>query len=271
MAAALRNPACDGLEFDVRASRDGVPVLLHDETLERVQARPWRCDELTAAELAEAGVPTLEAVLALAGPTPFLDIELKGEPVPAVIATARARPRAGPAEDRRVVVRARNAGLARPGAPALASLAQRRDVRRAIHRDGDRPRLRRGSPRTGRRSPPPAWRGPARPGSRLPPGPSGGARRRLGSSGSGWRPCASRPPRSTARKSRSGRGAISSRLRPATATRRRPTRPVPASRQWTAWPRPRRCAVDAGPGQGLRRLDDGRVEAVRHAVRGRRS
>ena len=85
MAAALRNPACDGLEFDVRASGDGVPVLLHDETLERVQARPWRCDELTAAELAEAGIPPLEAVLALAGPTPFLDIELKGEPVPAVI------------------------------------------------------------------------------------------------------------------------------------------------------------------------------------------
>ncbi len=86
MEAALRNPACDGLEFDVRASRDGVPVLLHDETLERVQARPWRCAELTAAELADAGIPTLEAVLALAGQTPFLDIELKGEPVPAVIA-----------------------------------------------------------------------------------------------------------------------------------------------------------------------------------------
>jgi glycerophosphoryl diester phosphodiesterase len=86
MAAALRNPACDGLEFDVRASRDGIPVLLHDETLERVQARPWRCEELTAAELADAGIPTLEAVLALAGPTSFLDIELKGEPVPAVIA-----------------------------------------------------------------------------------------------------------------------------------------------------------------------------------------
>lgn len=85
MTAALANPACDGLEFDVRGSRDGVPVLLHDETLERVQARPWRCDELTAAELAEAGVPTLGAVLALAGPGPFLDVELKGEPVPAVI------------------------------------------------------------------------------------------------------------------------------------------------------------------------------------------
>ena len=29
-------PGCDGVEFDVRASTDGVPILLHDETLERV-------------------------------------------------------------------------------------------------------------------------------------------------------------------------------------------------------------------------------------------
>ena len=37
-------PGCDGLEFDVRRSRDGVPVLLHDETLERVQGRPDRVE-----------------------------------------------------------------------------------------------------------------------------------------------------------------------------------------------------------------------------------
>jgi glycerophosphoryl diester phosphodiesterase len=85
MRAALANPACDGLEFDVRASRDGVPILLHDETLERVQGRPERPGELTASDLATIGIPTLAEVLALAGTAPFLDVELKGVPVPAVV------------------------------------------------------------------------------------------------------------------------------------------------------------------------------------------
>ena len=85
MQAALANPGCDGLEFDVRASRDGVPVLLHDETLSRVQGRPARVADLSVDELAGVGIPTLAEVLAAAGPEPFLDVELKGEPVDAVI------------------------------------------------------------------------------------------------------------------------------------------------------------------------------------------
>jgi glycerophosphoryl diester phosphodiesterase len=85
MRAALANPACDGLEFDVRGSREGIPVLLHDAILERVQGRPGRPEALSIGELAEAGIPTLTDVLAAAGPTAFLDVELKGEPVPDVI------------------------------------------------------------------------------------------------------------------------------------------------------------------------------------------
>lgn len=84
MTAALANPACDGLELDVRGSCEGIPILLHDETLDRVQGRPGRPGELSIDELAAAGIPTLADVLAAAGPQPFLDIELKGEPVPAV-------------------------------------------------------------------------------------------------------------------------------------------------------------------------------------------
>jgi glycerophosphoryl diester phosphodiesterase len=75
--AAMRIPGCDGVEFDVRLARDGVPVLLHDETLNRVQHRRERVDRLTAEELAEAGIPRLDAVLA-ALPGAWLDVELKG-------------------------------------------------------------------------------------------------------------------------------------------------------------------------------------------------
>jgi glycerophosphoryl diester phosphodiesterase len=85
MRAALANRQCDGLEFDVRGSREGIPILLHDGTLGRVQGRPGRPGELSVQELAWAGIPTLADVLALTGPRPFLDVELKGEPVPAVI------------------------------------------------------------------------------------------------------------------------------------------------------------------------------------------
>jgi glycerophosphoryl diester phosphodiesterase len=80
MRAALANPACDGLEFDVRFSRDGVPILLHDATLERVQGRPDVAADLTAAQLARHGIPTLADVLAAAGSEAFLDVELKEPP-----------------------------------------------------------------------------------------------------------------------------------------------------------------------------------------------
>ncbi|MEK6719893.1 MAG: glycerophosphodiester phosphodiesterase [Chloroflexota bacterium] len=94
--AALRVPGCDGLEFDVRIAADGVPVVVHDETLDRVQRRPERVAELTAAALAELAVPDLAAVLAGVPRDVFLDIELKGNPGPAaveVIAAARSSDR----------------------------------------------------------------------------------------------------------------------------------------------------------------------------------
>jgi glycerophosphoryl diester phosphodiesterase len=78
--AALAVPGCDGLEFDVRAAADGVPVVIHDETLTRVQGVDARVDELTADQLERHDVPTLEAVLAAIPRRAFLDVELKGNP-----------------------------------------------------------------------------------------------------------------------------------------------------------------------------------------------
>ena len=83
--AALAIPACDGLEFDVRVAADGVPVVCHDATLDRVQGRPERVDALRSNALADLGVPTLEDVLRAAGRRAFLDVELKNDPGPAAV------------------------------------------------------------------------------------------------------------------------------------------------------------------------------------------
>ncbi|MET8166791.1 glycerophosphodiester phosphodiesterase [Streptomyces sp. NPDC005329] len=79
--ASLRSAldqGADAVEFDVRLTRDGVPVLLHDETLKRLweQDRPLR--SLSAAEvrgLTAGAVPTLaEALAATAGSRLMLDL-----------------------------------------------------------------------------------------------------------------------------------------------------------------------------------------------------
>ncbi|MEA2619718.1 MAG: glycerophosphoryl diester phosphodiesterase, partial [Chloroflexota bacterium] len=83
--AALSIPACDGLEFDVRLSADGVPVIYHDATLERVHGRSEWVETLPASALGALGVPTLATVLATVGRRPFLDVELKVDAGPAAV------------------------------------------------------------------------------------------------------------------------------------------------------------------------------------------
>lgn len=75
-----------GIEIDLQLSRDGVPMVFHDETLERLTPRDGWLRDLTAAELAaiplkggDEGIPTLADILTLvAGRTPLL-IEIKDQ------------------------------------------------------------------------------------------------------------------------------------------------------------------------------------------------
>jgi glycerophosphoryl diester phosphodiesterase len=86
----------DGLEIDVQLSRDGVPVVIHDRTLDRTTDHRGPVNALTAAELARVdagyhftrdgaqpfrgqgiGITTLDAVLAR-HPHARLIVEMKG-------------------------------------------------------------------------------------------------------------------------------------------------------------------------------------------------
>ncbi|MCC3770924.1 glycerophosphodiester phosphodiesterase [Streptomyces sp. UNOC14_S4] len=67
ISSALRAGA-GAVEVDVRLTRDGVPVLLHDATLERLWGQPRALGTLSADELREltgGGVPTLREALAM--------------------------------------------------------------------------------------------------------------------------------------------------------------------------------------------------------------
>ena len=78
LAAALAVPGCDGVEFDVRLSSDGVPVLTHDETLQRVQGRPARVDEVSATALEDLGIPSLADALLAIPHRAAINVDLKG-------------------------------------------------------------------------------------------------------------------------------------------------------------------------------------------------
>lgn len=88
----------EGIELDVHLSKDGVPVVIHDETVERTTDGSGAVADLTVEELRalDAGegqpVPTLEQVLDLVGDKVHLDIEVKAnEAGKAVIELLRGR------------------------------------------------------------------------------------------------------------------------------------------------------------------------------------
>lgn len=72
----------DVVEFDVRLTRDGVPVLLHDATLKRLWEQERPLAALSAAEvhgLTDGGVPTLAEALAVTEGSRVM-IDLPGSP-----------------------------------------------------------------------------------------------------------------------------------------------------------------------------------------------
>ncbi len=124
----------DGLELDVRASKDGRVVVVHDETLDRTTRLRGPVHDCTADELAAADVPELRAVL-----QSFRDVrvivEVKvndpafGRLVVDELRRANAIDRACVGGFRRAVLRA-----VRDEEPALATSAAREEVRLALYR-----------------------------------------------------------------------------------------------------------------------------------------
>ncbi|MER7974798.1 MULTISPECIES: glycerophosphodiester phosphodiesterase [unclassified Streptomyces] len=101
LRSALRLGA-DAVEIDVRLTRDGVPVLLHDETLTRLWEHDRPLHALSADEVrgvTGGGVPTLAEALAATGDGRVM-IDLPGRPDDRAVATIVAAARESGAGER---------------------------------------------------------------------------------------------------------------------------------------------------------------------------
>jgi len=124
----------DGIELDVRLSRDGTVVVHHDATLDRTTRLRGPVAARNTDELAAANVPTLRSVL-LRYPTARVIVEIKERSV----AIARAvidEIRAAAAVDRACIGAFSRRPLreARRLEPAIATSAAREEVRWALYR-----------------------------------------------------------------------------------------------------------------------------------------
>ncbi len=143
----------DGLEVDVHLSRDGVPVIIHDPTVDRTTNGHGPVASFTAAELARLdaganfgpdrnfpfrdrghGVPTLEAVLA-AWPSTRVIIEMKFGTAPLAAAVVEVVRRHG-ASARVCLGSFQQVALdaARALAPEIATGASHHEARRTLWR-----------------------------------------------------------------------------------------------------------------------------------------
>jgi glycerophosphoryl diester phosphodiesterase len=144
----------DGLELDIRLSADGIPVVCHDETLDRTTNATGPVSARTAAELSrvDAGygftddsgrqpfrsqgvyIPTLREVLERYPHIPII-VEMKPDSEEMGLALAAEILNAG-AVDRICAAGygSRSLAVARDALPAMASSASRMEVRLALYR-----------------------------------------------------------------------------------------------------------------------------------------
>ncbi len=124
----------DGVELDVRVSRDGRVVVHHDQTLDRTTTLRGPVNRVEADELSRAGVPELAAVLRVCRAVRVI-VELKvndpefGRLVVNELRRANAIDRACVGGFRRAVLSA-----VRTEEPSLATSAAREEVRFALYR-----------------------------------------------------------------------------------------------------------------------------------------
>ena len=76
---AAIDAGADAVEFDVRLTADGVPVVMHDPDVSRTTDGDGLVSSLTLDEVRELGVPTLEEALACLAGRAAADVELKNE------------------------------------------------------------------------------------------------------------------------------------------------------------------------------------------------
>lgn len=82
---------CDAIELDIHLSRDGVPVVIHDDTVDRTTNGTGAVESMTVGELQalDAGswfdpsyagerIPTLAEVFELVPPSIMINVEIKG-------------------------------------------------------------------------------------------------------------------------------------------------------------------------------------------------
>lgn len=96
LVAAVRRPGVDGVEFDVRLSRDRVPVVCHDADLGRTHGVDVRLTETAAIDLERAGIARLASVLEALPGDAWLDVELKEDAVAAAAPLLQAARGAAP-------------------------------------------------------------------------------------------------------------------------------------------------------------------------------
>ena len=124
----------DGLELDVRLSRDGKAVVVHDRLLDRTTRATGPVGDRTAAELATFDVPSLRDVLARYSRTRII-IELK-EPGAALARTVIEEVHRAQAVER-ICLGSFSAGAVRAARaidPQVATSGGRMDVRLALYR-----------------------------------------------------------------------------------------------------------------------------------------